>query len=332
MTAEDGAKPRIPRALTGVSFLAALLCHEGAVAAPLFLFAQSLFSPRLKERFPALKARFNAAFESIVAFAAPLTVYFFLRVISDAVTPANAPSYYRYSFSPLLLLKNLTEYFFRAGLLDVIVLFLFAAAMIFLKQNPSIRGNRGLFLLGISWFLIFLSPMLLLPVRSDLYVYFSQVGLHIAFISTLIPLWRNGPEKAPLRKKRIVPVLAVLLTGWSISLFLAAGAIETKGAYSAGFVGQATRIFQNLAAETGVSIIEAQANAEPSLSNTVSSGFSSMLRLYFPGRKFKGEIIDAERFGKKSGGDGARYFLWKKDQLTGPFPYDQAKSMLKPGT
>jgi hypothetical protein len=174
--------------------------------------------------------------------------------------------------------------------------------------------------------------MLLLPVRSDLYVYFSQVGLHIAFISTLLSLWRNGPEKTLLVKKRIVPVFSVLLIGWSIYLFLAAGAIETKGAYSAGFVGQALRNFQNFTNETRFSIIDTQANKEPSLSNTVSSGFSSMLRLYFPGRKFKGEIIDADRFGKKSGGDAARYFLWKKDQLTGPFPYVQAKSMLQPGT
>jgi len=174
--------------------------------------------------------------------------------------------------------------------------------------------------------------MLLLPVRSDLYVYFSQVGLHIAFISTLLSLWRNGPEKTLLGKKQIVPVFSVLLIGWSIYLFLAAGAIETKGAYSAGFVGQALRNLQNLANETRFSIIDTQANKEPSLSNTVSSGFSSMLRLYFPERKFKGEIIDANRVGKKSGGDAVRYFLWKNDQLTGPFPYVQAKSMLQPGT
>src|SRR5712691_9023029 len=79
---------------------AALGSKEEAVALPAILIAWHwLLAGRAGDRRP-----------MAVALATPVAVYFALRVHSGALTPASAPLYYRFSFAPLFLLRNVLEY------------------------------------------------------------------------------------------------------------------------------------------------------------------------------------------------------------------------------
>ena len=117
-----------------------------------------------------------------------MPIYFLLRFQSDAFTPFNAPAYYRFNFSPRLLLENLREYLTRSAALDILLLAIILGFFLFKRNRVAGRAtaaDRGVVAAGLLWFLCFLLPCLFLEARSDLYAYLPQLGLHLAFLAWL---------------------------------------------------------------------------------------------------------------------------------------------------
>jgi hypothetical protein len=310
--------------MTGFSFLCSLLCHEASIAAPALILFLNFTAVEKEGRSLNWKARLNAAFESIAIFAAPLTLYLFLRVISDAITPLNAPAYYQYAGSPLAWARNVVEYVLRAGILDIGLLLVLLILNLVLGKRISVRENKKIMITGISWFFFLLSPMLFLSVRSDLYVYFAQIGLHAAFLAIAVPLWRN----LAIKPRFFVPLFFLLVAVWSVYLHFTAGEIERKGVKSDSYVRQIVRKLANQKSGATVRVIDRQATGKLSPSRLIASGFSPLLNLYLPGKKLKGEIVPVDQMKTGAGGNETRYFIWEKDRLAGPYLYTQARALL----
>ena len=313
------------KSMIGFSFLCSLFCHEASIAAPAFILFLNFIAVEMGGRSLNWKTRLDAAFESISMFAPPLTLYFLIRIHSNAITPFNAPAYYQYAGSPFVWVRNLIEYVLRAGTLDISLLVILLILNLVLGEKIRAEVNKNIFIKGISWFFFLLSPMLFLSVRSDLYVYFAQIGLHIAFLAIAVPLWRNLAGKT----KFIAPLFFFLATGWCIHLFFTAGEIERKGVKSGLFVRQVIRQLVNQKTGATVRVIDRQATEKLSPANLIASGFSPLLNLYLPGKKLKGEIIQINQMKTSAPGDEVRYFIWEKERLSGPFRYEQTRSLLR---
>jgi hypothetical protein len=126
---------------------------------------------------------------STLPFLAALACYLRLRFQSDAFTPFNAPSYYRFSFSAELITRNLLEYMTRSAELDLMLLGALVVAGLLRRRQPGRNSFAGVWSpasAGLLWFFSFLLPCLFLEVRSDLYAYLPQVGIHLLLISTAL--------------------------------------------------------------------------------------------------------------------------------------------------
>jgi hypothetical protein len=188
--------------VVATAYAAALLSKETAIVVPVFVFFFVLSSPIT----PDLKGttdisillgnffkKSGYAFSSILIFMPPLIFYFILRLQRNAYTPLDAPDIYRYTLEPKILLKNIWEYLTRAGFLDVLILGGLVLVILFsrgsVKTGEGEKIDRQVLAAGIVWFLSFLLPVLPLPVRSDLYVYLPQIGIHLMVVACLFFLW-----------------------------------------------------------------------------------------------------------------------------------------------
>jgi hypothetical protein len=312
------------KSMIGFSFLCSLFCHEASIAAPVFILFLNFIAVEKGGRSLNWKTRLDAAFESIRMFAPPLTLYFLIRINSDAITPFNAPAYYQYAGSPFVWVRNLIEYVLRAGILDIGLLLVLLILNLVLGKKIGAKENADIFIKGISWFFFMLSPMLFLTVRSDLYVYFAQIGLHAAFLAISVPLWRNVAGDA----RFIAPLFFFLAAGWCIHLFFTAGEIEKKGVKSGLFVRQVVQRLANQQTGATVRVIDRQMTEKLSPADLIASGFPPLLNLYLPGKKLKGEIIQIKQMKTRVPGNEVQYFIWEKERLAGPYRYEQVRSLL----
>ncbi|MCP4157090.1 MAG: hypothetical protein GY757_55780, partial [bacterium] len=297
--------------VVGVFYLAALLSKETAAAAPIFVFLFTLVTYKGADGSPSLLARIKKSVVSVLPFILPFIAYFLLRFGSDAFTPFNSPSYYRYSFAPGLILKNISEYIIRGGLLDIyivlIVLILFwffkvqkknagqTSSTVSLSQIPS-QDSPVLSRVrfdgvgpGVLWFICFLLPMLPLAARSDLYAYFPQVGLHVVFLLLIFPLLGKmgftdeltfpSPRKWP--RNVLFIALSVILVVWSGYLWSRAAGECVKAENSALFTAEVVASVSSLDKGARVLIVDGQAAGKVSSSKSVSHGFGPLLNLYF---------------------------------------------------
>lgn len=311
----------------GMAYFAALLSKETAVAAPVFIFCFTFFihePPDAANDPPTTLKRIKTAFLATLVFIIPLVIYFFLRSLSNAYSPFNAPDFYRYIFSPLEVLRNFSEYLTRAGILDIYLLLFLGVFYLFHKMgrhsNPSYTANIDKIVLwpGVAWFLTFLLPVWLIPARSDLYVYIPQVGLHVMFLVILFPLWQKIIANIKIRKYAFI-VLALLIVGWTGHLFIKAGGYGKAGEASAGFTRQVLPALSKMATGSRVFIIDMDASQRFSPTKTIAYGFGSLMNLYYPQKQFTGEIITpAQKEKLKSGGGRIYVFTWKDGKMEGP--------------
>jgi hypothetical protein len=138
-----------------------------------------------------------------------LGVYAVLRLQSGAFGPADAPSYYQFSFSPLVLLRNIAEYADRAGTAAAAVaLVLFAALG---RRPPPLDGaERRALRFGAIWLAGMYALTVFLPVRSSLYAVLPSCGAALAVAVCASMLRRERPERFRLAATGLV-VLPVLL-------------------------------------------------------------------------------------------------------------------------
>lgn len=314
----------------GLAYFAALLSKETAAAAPVFIFFFTFFIQNQRARnaaagTPATLKKIKTAALAALVYIITLLVYFSLRRLSNAYSPFNAADFYRYTFSPVGILKNLSEHFIRGGLLDIYLLIILAILFLIIKKRtastPSITVHIDKTVLwpGAAWFLIFLLPVLLLPARSDLYAYIPQVGLHVMFLVMLFPLWQNSTSEIKKPLYVFIPIV-LILAAWTGYLFTRAGGYGQAGNASAEFTRQVLPTVSKLETGGRVFIIDTGSTQRFSPSKTVSYGFGSLLNLYYPGKQFTGEIITPDHIEKlRTEGGSIHVFTWNNGKLEGPF-------------
>jgi|GEM_PF-2389399 len=321
------------------SYMAALLAKETAAAAPIFVFFFTLLnSHRTADgplQLPGVNERFKKGAKAVIPFILPLMIYFLLRFNSDAFTPFNAPTYYRYSFAPLVILKNISEYIIRAGMLDIyiMIVFIIIGGLFGLKKkSPGKRINsndKGTFpAWGLLWFLCFLLPALPLSIRSDLYAYFPQIGLHVVFLYFITRLFHKYKDKMSIKNKNKTKnihryalgiAVGVLLAAWMGYLWIKAESYSKKASSSTAFTDQMVKAASQIAPGSRLLIFDTQVDDENSPLRTVAYGFNPMLNLYYPHKHFSGTIIPFDKIsemkGKEKTSPDVLYFIWQNDRL-----------------
>lgn len=313
--------------LTAVFYFASLLSKETAAAAPIFIFFFVFLTCHEGHPKTNLINRIKKGLGAAAVFIIPLIFYFLLRFNSDAMTPLNAPDYYKYNFSPLLLLENLIEYIIRAALLDMYVIFLFLAlilaCLVLIKNKPDPKESFDFSAnyIGLLWFVSFLLPALFVPVRSNLYSYFPQVVLHVSALAILFFIWRNKikPQKG-LRNIALIFV-CLLLLGWGRYLFLKSVSYGEEGKVSAQFTKQVIRAVSEIPSESKVYIIDRHFDEKLSPSNLISYGFNSLMNLYYPQKHLMGEIVSPTEATRIKDDPVAFFYIWENRDLI-PRPLD----------
>jgi hypothetical protein len=310
----------------GILYFAALLSKETAAALPVFVFLASFLVQKKENRqgLEVLFKKIQTAFFQTAVFLVPLLLYFVLRLNSNAMTPFDAPDFYRYTLAPLIILKNLSEYIIRAGILDMAVILWLLVVLLFTRRKTKPAGgiNRPVLIAGGGWFLCFLLPTLLIPVRSDIYVYIPQVGFHLLALPVIFFLWeRTGLNN----KKRIKQAIALLPIGILVLAYLGqlavTAAVNGKNGYSSYlFTQQVRQCIADMKNGDHVFVIDGQAEGKRSPGRTVSYGFEPLLKLYAPRKGLMGKIIPpADAAQVNCDEQSLHFFPWGNGRLRGPF-------------
>jgi hypothetical protein len=186
-------------AIAGGLALLAMLSKEEAVALPALFTAHVVWTER--------HAR---ALRRTIPLWIALAVYLALRVRSGAFWPGDAPSFYRFTFAPLDVARNIAEYADRAGTFFVIVILVVALATGVrwrdLRGERSPADTRTLAFAGL-WIVATYALTVFLPVRSSLYALLPSLGsaLVVAIVSS------TAADKAPRRFR--MAALGLLVAG-----------------------------------------------------------------------------------------------------------------------
>jgi hypothetical protein len=178
--------------------LLALLSKEEAVMLPLLL----TWLTWSEERRP---ARVMADSWPLLA---ALLAYFALRLNSHAMWPADAPSYYQFTFAPAAILRNVLEYLHRSSTMSAAITLLTALAC---RRVPGLDEYEWRVVrFGVAWLIASFALTIFLPVRSDLYALTPSVGPCLVCGALVHALLRLEPRRA-LGAVAAIAVLIVLL-------------------------------------------------------------------------------------------------------------------------
>lgn len=170
--------------LAAALFLAALLSKEEAVLLPIPLLLLSW------QRHGTIAAQTGVLAAGL--FSAE-TIYFWLRSGSDAMTPANAPAYYRFTFELGSVAASVLQYADRALTISALVVLIVLAVV---RAKPSLDAReRGVLLVAAVWVVMGFAITIFLPVRSSLYLLLPSVGATIAASTIISALWRSATPR-----------------------------------------------------------------------------------------------------------------------------------------
>ena len=182
--------------LAGALALLAMLSKEEAVALPMLFSVYTVLTER----------RARGLARTLPLWAA-LGVYMALRLQSGAFWASDAPSFYRFSFSPALIGRNVLEYADRAGTVAAIVI-VAIVAVVRLRLRDVTDGERHVLLFAALWVAAMYSLTLFLPVRSSLYALLPSVGSALAAGAVASAAARRNPRAFAYAA---IGLLAVLL-------------------------------------------------------------------------------------------------------------------------
>ena len=154
--------------LAGALALLAMLSKEEAVALPALFSVYTVLTER----------RARGLVRTLPLWAA-LGVYLGLRLQSGAFWATDAPSFYRFSFAPALIGRNVLEYADRAGTVAAIVI-VALVALTRLRLRDVTDGEKRVLLFAALWVPAMYALTLFLPVRSSLYALLPSVGTALA--------------------------------------------------------------------------------------------------------------------------------------------------------
>jgi hypothetical protein len=155
--------------LAACGCFAALLSKEEAVLLPVVLAAWAAYDARgsWRERALATARRTWPCWMAVGA-------YVVLRLQTNAFWPASAPTYYRFTLSPVLLLENILQYADRAITASAaIALVLFAASRWRARWDAT---EQRVAIFGMIWLVGLFGITVFVPVRSSLYAVLPSAG------------------------------------------------------------------------------------------------------------------------------------------------------------
>jgi hypothetical protein len=186
-----------------VALFLALLAKEEAVLLPVVCLAWLLIARRATGRPPVPIRRW------LLASGAALAGYALLRGFTPAMTPATAPGYYRFTFDPAAVWRNVGEYADRTS--GVAAAALVVAALLLGWTRPWLDDRaRTVVRSGAVWLAGTLGFAYVLPVRSDLYAAVPCVGACL-MAAALIERWWSGSTPARQRGALVAAVVLPLV-------------------------------------------------------------------------------------------------------------------------
>ena len=153
-----------------------------------------------------LEDRRRVSVTALLCAVLPLAVYFVLRTRTAAFTLTTAPSFYRLTADPALLLRNIGEYLDRSTTLVAFATLLVAG--ITQTRCTADATTKRVALLASSWWVGMLAITIWLPVRSSLYAVGPSVGSALLG-AALIDRLRSCTTVT--RRVLVEPVLAALV-------------------------------------------------------------------------------------------------------------------------
>ena len=192
--------------------LVALFAKEEAVALPFVLAGWLLI---LGRRPDARHAPIRFSLWIVLSLAA-LAAYLLLRAHSGALTPASAPPYYRFTFSPSVVARHILQYADRSMTLPTAACL---AAFLLLRRRRSFSEGEP-FRGAISWDLVACGAVWLvgghaltmfLPIGSSLYACFPSIGACIIAADVCLALWRDAEPRVRARTALAGVVIVIAL-------------------------------------------------------------------------------------------------------------------------
>jgi hypothetical protein len=194
--------------LAALCTLLALLSKEEAIALPAVLFAWALVLPPDGSTVERFATRLRLALLRAWPLILPVAVYLALRSRSTAYTPWSAPSFYRFSFDGLLILRNVGEYLDRGATFAVAAALLVTLAS---RRRPALRrDDTRRVLLGAVWLVGGYILTVFLPVRSSLYALSPSIGAALGAATWVDRLAVERPGSGPQRVTTTLAIVALL--------------------------------------------------------------------------------------------------------------------------
>jgi hypothetical protein len=137
--------------------------------------------------------------------AAVLALYFVARSHTSAMTPASAPPYYRFTFDPAAVWRNVREYADRTSTLAVTSTLVATLILGWPRHVAAPIAGRAI-AAGVVWLVLGLGFAYFLPVRSDLYAAMPAVGSSLVASAVVFWLWSNA--KPPAHRRALVVATA----------------------------------------------------------------------------------------------------------------------------
>lgn len=169
----------------------ALFSKEEAVLLPVVMLAW--LAANVRDGRTAISG--PAAVLLILGILLDLAVYAWLRIHSGAMTPATAPFYYRFTFLPAALLRNIMEYADRGSTFAAAVTLI---AWAVLRPGARVPIRWRVIGCGFVWLVCGYAITVFLPSRSSLYACFPAVGAALVSAEICSQLWAAAQPTARL--------------------------------------------------------------------------------------------------------------------------------------
>jgi hypothetical protein len=241
--------------LAGCLSLLAMLCKEEAVMVPvLFVLVDLVARPHDQ---PPFRAAWSALRRSGPLWIA-LAIYLGLRAHSGAFGPQDAPSYYRFTFEPLAVVRNVLEYLDRGATLVLAI----AVAMLISIGTARVAltaAERAILRFGAAWFVCFYAMTVFLPVRSSLYALTPSAGAAVALAAVASAVQRVSRKRFEICCGALMAVIFLLVPiyrqrneRWVVPADLSTRVVRTLRVATAGYSGGQVVVADDASARFGL--------------------------------------------------------------------------------
>jgi len=184
--------------------LAAMLCKEEAVMLPPLLVLLDLIAAG--RRSMSVRSALLRSWPVWVAAA----IYLIVRAQSGAFGPSDAPTYYRLTFDPRVVVRNAVEYVDRGATWAAVVAV--TLTLLTVRRGTSLSDDeRRVIRFGFVWFALMFAITVFVPVRSSLYAVAPSIGSALAAAALASRAQRADTHRFGLASTALIAAVAVLI-------------------------------------------------------------------------------------------------------------------------